>query len=659
MYAIPLHQNLEYPERLIHGFDENSFLLDRLKRVLRRTRLQSLDQRFQFSQQVNQFSCLLENSSDAVFQSIKQQTIHEVQKTEFNEDVFIRTMSLVRHAIFQQTGLKVYETQIIAASAMLDNCLAEMQTGEGKSLAITLAAGTAALFGLPVHVITANDYLAERDAQLAKHIFSSLNLSVGIISAELEFEQRHSEYQNNIVFTTARELIFDYLRDTVTKPKKPTTLHGMSQTMTNGSVQNTQALRGLCFAIIDEADSILLDEATTPFVISQQGKQKFPPEHYQLALDLAHNLIENDHFQIIKSHGKVSLTEPGIQEVELRNKDQFGLWQVHRFRSYLVEQALAAIHLFHRDQNYLIQDGEIVIVDAVTGRVAEGRKWSQGIHQLIELKEGLEITEDTEQKIKMTYQEFFPRYLKLGGTSGTLAEDQNELNQSYGLPVVKIPLRLPSQRISLPQKLFLTQTLKWQQVIDCIIKNQTDLKPVLVTVGSVEDAESLSDRLHQIYIKHVTLNARQDAAEAEIIADAGKPGSVTIATNIAGRGTDIKLNSDSLEYGGLQIIRCHLNHSRRIDRQVSGRCARNGQPGVVETLLAMDDHLITLYTPGLLMAALRKMHRSDRPLPTYFSNLLIYTCQLRAKWHARRQRWRLKQQTITTRKMMAIRDAAI
>ncbi len=655
MYTLPLHQNSVYPERLIEDFDQSHYLLNKAKSLIQGSKRQSMQQRFEFAKRVQTYSTQLENTSEIVFQSIKNQTAQEIQQNPSNPEAFIRAMSLVRHAIFKQTGQKAYETQIVAASTMLDNCLAEMQTGEGKSLAILLAAGTAALIGLPVHVITANDYLAQRDSDHATDIFKHLDLSVGVITADLEFENRQFEYQKNTVFSTARELIFDYLRDAVSKPKKSNTLHGMAQNLTNRKNTTTQVLRGLSFAIIDEADSILLDEAITPFVISAQGKQKFTPDHYQFAMDLAVSLTETEHFQIEKGHKNISLTKKGHLEIELRNKHQVGLWQVYRFRAYLVEQALSALHLFNLDQEYLIKEGEIVIVDMVTGRIADGRKWSQGIHQLIELKEGLEITDDQEQVIKMTYQEFFPRYLKLGGTSGTLSEDHSELNHSYGLPVVKIPLRLASQRINLVEKLFLTRDAKWVKIVARIKNNLEGTRPVLVTVGSVEDADFLSTQLTDINIKHVTLNARQNAEEAKIISAAGLAKSVTIATNIAGRGTDIKLSDASLTTGGLYIIRCHLNHSRRIDRQVNGRCARNGQPGTVETILAIDDKLTGLYTPHWIIAVLRRIYAVEKPLPQQISQLIITTSQLRAKWSARRQRWRLKQNTREARKLLAVR----
>lgn len=655
MYALPLHQNTGYPERLTGNFDQSHYLLNTAKSLIRGSRRQSMQQRFEFAKQVQTYSTQLENTSDVVFQSIKDQTVREIRQNPSETEVFIRAMSLVRHVIFKQTGLKAYKTQIVAASTMLDNCLAEMQTGEGKSLAILLAAGTAALLGLPVHVITANDYLAQRDAGHAADIFKHLNISVGVITANLEFENRHTEYKKDIVFSTARELIFDYLRDSVSKPTKTNTLHGIAQKLTTQQTSNTQVLRGLSFAIIDEADSILLDEATTPFVISAMGKQKFTPDHYQFAMDLAIGLTETEHFQIQKNHRKISLTKKGHLEIESQNKHPVGLWQVYRFRAYLVEQALSALHLFNLDQEYLIKDGEIVIVDMVTGRIADGRKWSQGIHQLIELKEGLEITDDQEQVIKMTYQEFFPRYLKLGGTSGTLSEDHSELNHSYGLPVVKIPLRLASQRKNLAEKLFLTREAKWENIVTSIQNNLDGMRPVLVTVGSVEDADFLSAQLKHLNIKHVTLNARQNAEEAKIISAAGLTKSVTIATNIAGRGTDIKLSDKSLKTGGLHIVRCHLNHSRRIDRQVNGRCARNGQPGTVETILAIDDPLTALYTPNWIIAVLRGVYPTNKPLPKRVSKLIIAVSQLRAKWSARRQRWRLKQNTRQARKLLAVR----
>lgn len=646
-----------YPERKPVNYPRFEFAHHVIKRLHAGVRSRNLAPYRAFARDVVRFADRIDIQNPSVFRAVLGQTREQLQQQGLQSMVARKAMALVLQAIDHQTGLKAYPTQIIAAAIMLDNGLAEMQTGEGKSLAILLAAGTAALSGIPVHVITANDYLAQRDAEAAEKISLLLELGTGSINPEMDRDQRRKAYSRDITFCTAKELVFDYLRDKSDKQSPVNHLQALAQSITQPGKTEPPVLRGLYFAIVDEADSILLDEAMTPFILSKQGKTRLNTEHYRFALTLAARLQKNTHYTILNHSRSLHLTEQGVQQVAQDSQNKGGLWQVHRFRTHLIEQALSALHLFQADRDYLIKDDEIQIIDAVTGRLAEGRKWSQGIHQLLELKENLELTDDLEQMAKITYQQFFPRFLKLGGTSATVHEDHVELNQTYSLPVIKVPLRLPCQRQILPTRLFCHSPQKWADIVQRTLAVQAGGQAILIAVESVEDSHQLSRQFEQYKIRHVVLNARQDAEEAEIIAQAGQPGSVTVATNMAGRGTDIKLSPQVLKAGGLHIICSHLNDSKRIDRQVQGRCARNGQPGTVETILSLEDRLFSRHIPNGMTALLNLVFRKQQPLPQGLGKLLTAWPQKIEKWRGQRQRKQLKRHNEHMRKLLAMGGA--
>lgn len=645
-----------YPERKPENYPQFEMAHHVVKRFHASIRSRNLLPYRTFARDVERFAKQIDISNPAAFRAELTHTRTHLQQQGLQSLVARKAMALVLQAIHHQTGLTAYPSQIIAAAMMLDNVLAEMQTGEGKSLAILLAAGTAALSGTPVHVITANDYLAQRDAEAAEKITQLLELDTGSISNDMDRDQRRIEYARDITFCTAKELVFDYLRDKSGQPTQVDNLQALAQSMTQSARAESPVLRGLYFAIIDEADSILLDEAMTPFILSKQGKSQLNTEHYRLALKIAAGLKKNTHYAANQSTRSINLTDQGVQQVTRYTENKGGLWQVSRFRTHLIEQALSALHLFEPDRDYLIKEGEIQIIDAVTGRLAEGRKWSQGIHQLLEIKEQLELTDDLEQMAKITYQQFFPRFLKLGGTSATVYEDRVELNQSYGMPVIRVPLRLPCQRQLNPARLFLHRHQKWADILQHSRKTLATGTALLIAVESVEDSQTLSQQFDNNKIEHVVLNARQDEAEAQIIAQAGQPGSVTIATNMAGRGTDIKLPPQVLGTGGLHIICSHLNYSRRIDRQVQGRCARNGQPGTVETILSLEDRLLSRHLPGWIRSLLSRFGH-HQALPLMLSKPLIAWPQSIEKWRGRRQRKQLKKHNEHMRKLLAMGGA--
>jgi len=497
-------------------------------------------------------------------------------------------LAQVLRATEQTLGLRLHDTQLLAAALMLDQQLVEMATGEGKTLAMATAAAVAALAGVPVHLITANDYLAERDAQSLSALFHALGVSVAHIAPEHTPEQRRHIYTHDVVYATAKEVAFDHLRDSLAARQATPPL-----------------LRGLSLALIDEADSILLDEASVPLIISattQHGaaQQAHRRAVWWQALHLARKLGQGGHagddgdFVVDPGRQSASLTLAGDQRIAGPAEALGGLWRRPRLRRELIGLALTALHALHRDQHYLVREGKVELLDTLTGRVAVGRVWSQGLHTLIELKEGCATSAPTETLAQITFQRFFRRYWRLGGLSGTLVEARAELQSLYGVQVVRVPERLPSQRQQGPTLVFGTAEQRWQAVAERAAELRAQGRPVLIGTDSVSDSEHLSAHLTQAGIAHAVLNARHDRDEARIIGQAGQAGRVPGATRLAGRGTGIPLDPTALAARPLHVIHCQRNESRRMDRQLAGRSGRQGQAGSTETwicaAISVDPH---------------------------------------------------------------------
>jgi preprotein translocase subunit SecA len=506
--------------------------------------------------------------------------------------------SLVDSAYARTLRLRAYPTQVIAAAIVLDNRLAEMATGEGKTLAIGLAAATAALAGMPVHVVTANDYLVGRDADLLRQAYAALGLTVGTVVQSATPAERRVAYACDITYCTAKELVFDYLRDGLTRDRDP--LRRRMAQMAQGGACAPLLLRGLCMAIIDEADSILVDEARVPLILSQAVANEQQADYLARSLDLARRLENGTDFRLDPTARAAQLTARGSERIEALAAGLPAAWRNRTHREEMVCTALGALHLYRRDRHYLVRDGKVLIIDEATGRVAPGRAWSRGLHQLIELKEDCPLTQPNVAAAQITYQRFFPRYLRLGGLSGTLSESRRELLDIYRLAVRRVPLRQPDRRSAFPARLFPKRTALWEAVAARCAELAQAGRPVLVGTDSVADSEALSRCLQWRRIDHAVLNARNDSAEAAIVARAGQRGSVTVATNMAGRGTDIPLGAAVADLGGLHVLSCQLNVSRRIDRQLAGRCARQGDPGSSETWLPIDAQLFRQTLPGWL-----------------------------------------------------------
>ena len=539
--------------------------------------------------------------------------------------------ALVREAAARAIGQRHFDVQLIGGWAMLQGMLAEMETGEGKTLTATLAAATAALAGRAVHVITVNDYLAERDSQWMRPIYQGLGLTVGCIRQGMEPDSRRAAYRCDVTYCSNKEIAFDYLRDRMVLGGKPRPIAGRMEALSDSGSGERLLLRGLQFAIVDEADSVLVDEARTPLILSAQGRHSQEEALHRDALGLAQQLAERD-FRI--GDEGVEISDAGLDNLETLSEPLSGVWRGPRRREQLVRQALTALYVFQRDKHYLVREGKVVIIDENTGRLMPDRSWEQGLHQLIEIKERCEVSGRRETLARISYQRFFRRYLHLAGMTGTAREVAGELWAVYRLRVASIPTNKPGKRRRLADRVYGSADRKWQAVVARIADLRHAGRPVLIGTRSVAASEELARRLEQAGLPYRLLNARQDRDEAEIIGRAGDAGCVTVATNMAGRGTDIRLSASVAATGGLHVIATELNDSSRIDRQLFGRCARQGDPGSCEAILAVDEDLVTSFFP-VAAARLRYFGR----LPRWFGRLVFVIAQWRAeRGHSRARR---------------------
>jgi preprotein translocase subunit SecA len=519
-----------------------------------------------------------------------------LRRKGFQDELVGKAFALVREIAQRTLSMRHVDVQLIGGLVLLKGMVAEMETGEGKTLTATLPASALALAGIPVHIITVNDYLAQRDADWMRPIYEGLGLRVGTIVHGMDPAARREAYRCDITYCTNKEVAFDYLRDRIILWDRPTPIRlQLERLYGEKSRVNQLVMRGLHFAIVDEADSVLIDEARTPLIISSQAEGAFSSEIYKCAMTLAKDLVQKRDFHVIWSDRTVELTDEGINRIHDFDWSQAGFAGNEEQREELVRQALVALYLFHLDKHYLVKDKKVQIIDEYTGRLMADRSWERGLHQLIELKEGCDITSRKETKARISYQRFFRRYLQLAGMTGTAREVAGELWSIYRMRVVTVPTHRPMRRKYLPDRVYRTSGEKWTAILKTIAGLHQQQRPVLVGTRSVEASEKLSELLDGKGLPHKVLNARQDKEEAEIISLAGQAASITVATNMAGRGTDIRLGPGVAELGGLHVIASERHEAGRIDRQLFGRCGRQGDPGASEAFVSLDDELITVH----------------------------------------------------------------
>jgi preprotein translocase subunit SecA len=555
------------------------------------------------------------------------------------DDLVIEAFAIIREFAARRMGLRHYDVQLFGGWVMLQGRVAEMETGEGKTLTATLAAATAALADIPVHIVTVNDFLAARDAQWMTPLYHALGLSVGVVTGGMDAGQRRTAYSRNITYCTNKQLVFDYLSDRMVLGRENRSLHlNLEELYAKTPRTGRLLLRGLCFAIVDEVDSVLVDEARTPLIISSRTSIEDQEQSYRHALRIAQALESPRDFQILSAQTQVDLTDLGKARIARMARGIGGVWSGVKRREELTRQALTAMHLFKRDKDYLVRDGSVQIIDEYTGRVMADRSWERGLHQMIEVKEGCRITGRQETLSRISYQRFFQRYLRLAGMTGTAREVASELWSVYRLKVVSIPTNEPTRRTFLGDRLYLQSDQRWQAVADRLIELHKARRPVLVGTRSVSASEHLSKRLNDAGLPHRVLNARQNQREAEIISQAGHAGLVTVATNMAGRGTDIRLSPGVAELGGLHVLATERHEARRIDRQLSGRAGRQGDPGSFEVIASIEDELFRdAFGPRFLEYVVR-VHRGRELVTPGLARILIILAQSRAERRHRRLR---------------------
>jgi preprotein translocase subunit SecA len=564
--------------------------------------------------------------------------IHAVRRNLYGEGLqdewIAEAFALVREIATRRLNMRHYDTQLFGGRVMLEGLLAEMETGEGKTLTATLPACTAALAGIPVHIVTVNDFLVARDARWMSPIYKAFGLTVGTITEGMSLEDRRTAYACDITYCTNKQLVFDYLKDQLLLGQEKRRLHTQIESLYNDRPRTSKLLmRGLCFAIVDEADSVLIDEARTPLIISNQGDTVQEESTYREAIELAKRLTAPLDYTIRQRDKNITITDFGRAQITRLAKPLGGVWSGKRRREELIRQALSALHLYELDKHYLLKDGQVQIIDEYTGRAMPDRSWEQGLHQMIETKEGYAVTGRNETLARISYQKFFRRYLRLGGMTGTAQEVSHELWSVYRLGVVRVPTNRPLQRTSLPEELYATTDGKWRAIVKHIRALHAQGRPVLVGTRSVAASEHLSSLLTMSLLPHDVLNARQDQEEAQIVSQAGQHGRITVATNMAGRGTDIRLAPGVAELGGLHVLATERHEAGRIDRQLFGRAGRQGDPGSFQIVLSLEDELITDCYNDWQFKLLKPWLHDKGPLPAKISQLIIKYAQFSAERH--------------------------
>ena len=570
-------------------------LLSFLQRLLGNNNAKEIKKMRAIADHINEIEPNYVKLSDANLVAKTDEFKRRLQKGETLDDILPEAFAVVREASKRVLGMRHFDVQLIGGICLHRGNIAEMRTGEGKTLVATLPVYLNALTGNGVHVVTVNDYLATRDSEQMGRLYNFLGLSTGLIVANLDFNQRKEAYACDITYGTNNEFGFDYLRDN----------------MVSDVSQMVQ--RPLNYAIVDEVDSILIDEARTPLIISGPG-QRSTDNYYKLAKIVPH-LVKDEDYTIDEKQKTIAPTDSGIAKVE----KMLGVENLYDSENielnHLLGASLRAYAMMHRDTDYVVKDGEVVIVDEFTGRLMFGRRYSDGLHQAIEAKEGLKVERESQTLASVTFQNYFRMYKKLAGMTGTAKTEEKEFIDIYGLEVLPIPPNKPLARVDLPDQIFKTKAAKYRAVVRNAVERHQTGQPILIGTTSITQSEELSDMLLRAGVPHKVLNAKHHEKEAEIVADAGQMGMVTIATNMAGRGTDITLGEGVPELGGLAILGTERHESRRIDNQLRGRAGRQGDPGSSQFFLSLEDDLMRIFGADNITGIMDKLGmEEDEPI---------------------------------------------
>ena len=570
-------------------------LLGFLQRLLGNNNAKEIKKMRAIADHINEIEPNYVKLSDANLVAKTDEFKRRLQKGETLDDLLPEAFAVVREASKRVLGMRHFDVQLMGGICLHNGNIAEMRTGEGKTLVATLPVYLNALTGKGVHVVTVNDYLATRDSEQMGRLYNFLGLSTGLIVANLDFNQRREAYACDITYGTNNEFGFDYLRDN----------------MVSDVLQMVQ--RPLNYAIVDEVDSILIDEARTPLIISGPG-QRSTDNYYKLAKIVPH-LVRDEDYIIDEKQKTIAPTDSGIEKVE-KMLGVENLYDAENIElNHLLGASLRAYAMMHRDTDYVVKDGEVVIVDEFTGRLMFGRRYSDGLHQAIEAKEGLKVERESQTLASVTFQNYFRMYEKLAGMTGTAKTEEKEFIDIYGLEVIPIPPNKPLIRTDLPDQIFKTKAAKYRAVVRNAVERHKVGQPLLIGTTSITQSEELSDMLLRAGVPHSVLNAKHHEKEAEIVANAGQMGMVTIATNMAGRGTDITLSEGVPELGGLAILGTERHESRRIDNQLRGRSGRQGDPGSSQFFLSLEDDLMRIFGADNITGIMDKLGmEEDEPI---------------------------------------------
>ena len=577
-------------------------------------------------------------SSDALIQKMSKAREWLSCDPQSAKQQLAETLGTVGQLSFRLLGMRPHQEQYMGALALHQGLLAEMATGEGKTLTVALAGVLAGLSGRPCHVLTVNDYLAERDASSMSSLYQACGVSVAAIVSTLEHSERPAYYASDVVYLTAKEFLADYLRDELARRAGRSArrldflrwlLPESAQELARGLLQ----IRGLHTAIVDEADSILIDEAVTPLILSAPRESGGLAQAVQEISALANSMRRGDDYQLSQRGQTIVLNETARKKLEGVAHQLPKLWRAGPRREELLRQALTVRHFFHPGEHYLVEEGKVVLLDTSTGRTTPGRTLSAGLHQAIEAFEGLEITDPNESLTQMSFQGFFRRFPRLSGCTGTAWESADEFWEVYGLQVVRIPTHRPRIVRERPSVVTHNELEKWQAVCAEVQTEHGRGRPVLVGVRSVAASEAIAGLLRQQGCAVAVLNALSHAQEAEIVAAAGQAGAITIATNMAGRGTDIRLGQGVVEKGGLHVVIAEANDSPRVDRQLAGRCGRQGDPGSVTKFLSLADSIVGRY----LFAVQQRVLDTSKSSPLKLKQHLVVNAFKSAQRRAERE----------------------
>ena len=546
-------------------------------------------------EEINGLEPSLLSLSDTSLRAKTQEFKDRLAKGETLDDILPEAFAVVREASKRVLGMRHFDVQMIGGIVLHRGNIAEMRTGEGKTLVATLPVYLNALSGKGVHVVTVNDYLAKRDSEWMGRLYNFLGMSTGLIVAGLDYDQRKQSYGADITYGTNNEFGFDYLRDNMV-------VHA-----------DQMVQRPLNYAIVDEVDSILIDEARTPLIISGPGERS-TERYYELAKVVPH-LVKDEDYTIDEKQKTIAPTEEGIAKVEKMLHIENLYDSTNLELNHLLSASLRAYAMMERDKDYVVKDGEVVIVDEFTGRLMFGRRYSDGLHQAIEAKEGLRVERESQTLASITFQNYFRMYEKLSGMTGTAKTEEQEFNNIYGLEVYEIPPNKVLARVDMPDLIFKTKDAKYRAVVRDVVERHKTGQPILVGTTSITQSEMLSDMLTKAGVPHNVLNAKHHEQEAEIVANAGQHGMVTIATNMAGRGTDISLGEGVAELGGLHILGTERHESRRIDNQLRGRSGRQGDNGSSQFFLSLEDDLMRIFGADNIAGMMDKLGmEEDEPI---------------------------------------------